>query len=187
MSLNVALAYSKEPWRVERHSAHEGFGLYCDAWGFLAFLNSGAPDEANAQRIVACVNACAGLPTEELERYAKHAPYTAYAALKAECGAFSRQVKDLREALEAVVDSVTPKAEREAIDFARALLSKYDPDGPTPNLVCDYAHLPHSGGGTDHGTACHDLRGYTICDKCYDAIIAAEQREAGNYLKKDSA
>lgn len=28
--------------------------------------------EANARRIVACVNACAGVPTEALEAFAKH-------------------------------------------------------------------------------------------------------------------
>lgn len=74
-------SHSSEPWRVERHSAHEGPGLYCDAWGFLGFFNSGGPDEANARRIVACINACAGLPTEELERIGKHAPFTNYATL----------------------------------------------------------------------------------------------------------
>lgn len=44
----------------------------------------GGPEvaEYNARRIVACVNACSGLPTEELERIATRAPFTAYAELK---------------------------------------------------------------------------------------------------------
>lgn len=48
-----------------------------------------------------------------------------YEALRAERDVLSAQVKDLREALEAVVDSVTPKAEREAIESARAILAKH--------------------------------------------------------------
>lgn len=47
--------------------------------------------------------------------------------------------------------------------------------------TCDYAHLPHSGGGIDHGPATHNLRGYVICDKCYNAIIEAERKEAEYY------
>lgn len=49
---------------------------------------------------------------------------------------------------------------------------------------CDYADLPHSGGGTDHGPIEHHLRGYNICKKCYDAIIAAEKAEEGYYHAK---
>ena len=47
--------------------------------------------------------------------------------------------------------------------------------------VCDYAHLPHSGGGTDHGQVAHSKGGYNICVKCYDAIIEAEKRESAHY------
>jgi hypothetical protein len=42
---------------------------------------------------------------------------------------------------------------------------------------CDYADLPHSGGGTNHGPATHNLRGYHICDKCYNVIIELEKKE----------
>ena len=52
---------------------------------------------------------------------------------------------------------------------------------------CDYAHLPHSGGGTNHGPVAVNLRGYDICQKCYDAITEAEYRESELYERANIA
>ena len=64
--------HTPEPWRTD---AECGFPQDIhDSKGNL-FLRCGSDfdneiyGEANARRIVACVNACAGLPTEVLERY----------------------------------------------------------------------------------------------------------------------
>lgn len=60
--------HTKEPWRVERT------GVYSDAGKCVMGAVCGDPiratSEANARRIVACVNACAGIRTEALEHRA---------------------------------------------------------------------------------------------------------------------
>ena len=61
--------HTPEPWatngtRIESEHSH---GWANDGW-IIAGLE-GPDAEANARRIVACVNTCAGLPTEVLERY----------------------------------------------------------------------------------------------------------------------
>lgn len=70
-------AHSEEPWRVGYLSwpAHDtGSALVIDSAGMFrpcAVYGDGSRNagttEANARRIVACVNACAGIPTELLE------------------------------------------------------------------------------------------------------------------------
>ena len=62
-----------------------------------------------------------------------------------------------------------------------ALLDAPDAARREVKKVCDYARLPHSGGGTDHGQVAHSKGGYNICVKCYDAIIEAEKRESAHY------
>ena len=57
--------HTQEPWKVQHpHAGQRGWEI-ADSSG----LNQISQDvtEANARRIVACVNACAGLPTEQLE------------------------------------------------------------------------------------------------------------------------
>lgn len=61
--------HTPEPWatngtRIESEHSH---GWANDGW-IIAGLE-GPDAEANARRIVACVNVCAGIPTEVLERY----------------------------------------------------------------------------------------------------------------------
>jgi hypothetical protein len=58
--------HTAEPWKVQKpHAGNRGFEI-ADSSG----LNQVCQDvnEANARRIVACVNACRGLPTDELEQ-----------------------------------------------------------------------------------------------------------------------
>jgi hypothetical protein len=65
--------WSKEPWRLEvtpgpvpvtRIISGEGPFLECA----VVEDECDPRDEANYKRIVACVNACAGIPTEALQR-----------------------------------------------------------------------------------------------------------------------
>lgn len=58
--------HTPEPWKVQHpHAGQRGWEI-ADSSG----LNQVSQDvtEANARRIVACVNACRGLPTDELEQ-----------------------------------------------------------------------------------------------------------------------
>ena len=76
--------HTPEPWRIGRFTgpgSYEKVRETCGAMDVVVDTDSGPyvlagcninfPDDAkaNARRIVACVNACAGLPTEVLERY----------------------------------------------------------------------------------------------------------------------
>ena len=62
------MTHTKEPWafngaRIESRDEH---GWANDGW--IVAMNEGPEAIDNARRIVAAVNACAGLPTEALER-----------------------------------------------------------------------------------------------------------------------
>ena len=58
--------HTPEPWIYAMpDSDHEG--IICGRHGGQVI--DGEFNEANARRIVACVNSCAGIPTEVLERY----------------------------------------------------------------------------------------------------------------------
>ncbi|QDJ96142.1 hypothetical protein KE336_gp29 [Aeromonas phage 4_D05] len=71
--------HTPEPWSTEYRERHDGmysqeiFDLSGETIAQLAWYpiklktGVGTNREANARRIVACVNACAGLPTEQLE------------------------------------------------------------------------------------------------------------------------
>ena len=76
--------HTPEPWRIGRFTGPESYEKVRETCGamdvvvdtdsgpyVLAGCNINFPNDAkaNARRIVACVNACAGLPTEVLERY----------------------------------------------------------------------------------------------------------------------
>lgn len=70
--------HTAEPWQV---GVGEDNGLpcvdaydetghlieLCECWGEVVDKFETEQSRANARRIVACVNACAGIPTEELE------------------------------------------------------------------------------------------------------------------------
>lgn len=70
-------AHTKEPWGIS-HDSHDGWPLVMAGGKIIANVNLESfnagvadliemPAEANARRIVACVNACAGIPTDMLE------------------------------------------------------------------------------------------------------------------------
>ena len=64
---NGADNHTPEPWRVAPGADYQS-GLTVDAGARGYVCDTGLGDEplANARRIVACVNACAGIPTEKL-------------------------------------------------------------------------------------------------------------------------
>lgn len=76
MNMNMS-EHTKEPWRLRGYDIDDdvtGDSFIYDGYGDLVCIVQWAPDpqdnaeaKANARRIVACVNACAGMPTEELE------------------------------------------------------------------------------------------------------------------------
>ena len=61
------MKHTPEPWRVDQRDKS---WVICDENHSLTMISDdifGAIDEANAARIVACVNACAGISNEQLE------------------------------------------------------------------------------------------------------------------------
>ena len=63
----ASMTHTKEPWEV----LGSNFPQIVDAKGCVAMMAPDAPmpiQIANAKRIVACVNACAGITTEALEK-----------------------------------------------------------------------------------------------------------------------
>lgn len=65
--------HSPEPWTLAKS------GVSVDAGSVRIRQEPGAPREelaANARRLAACVNACAGISTEDLEKAASLDPYS---------------------------------------------------------------------------------------------------------------
>ena len=72
------------PWELSKHSAHGDYDICAPSYeggdpvGWFLYIGHGLKGydeeelfdefEANARRIVACVNACAGIETETLEK-----------------------------------------------------------------------------------------------------------------------
>lgn len=64
------MSHTKEPWRVCGRTVSGPKGLLIeDSYGeaIAVVHEGGCDDEADARRIVAAVNACAGIPTDALE------------------------------------------------------------------------------------------------------------------------
>ena len=63
--------HSPEPWEIDDEYVQQGDVAICHVLSIDSDIEGdwvrGPITEANARRIVACVNACAGLPTEQLE------------------------------------------------------------------------------------------------------------------------
>jgi len=68
----MSVQHTKEPWQWHAQGEANDYSLLThDGRWVISFRQNGelmpAKQEANARRIVACVNACTGIPTEELE------------------------------------------------------------------------------------------------------------------------
>lgn len=64
--------HTPEPWHIGVRTAHSKRDIYGPQGSIVALADgvfTSLPEaQANARRIVACVNACAGIPLERLER-----------------------------------------------------------------------------------------------------------------------
>jgi len=60
------MSHSPEPWKVEPSDEHEG-RFEIDHAGYGSVPGCDGLFEEDARRIAACVNACAGVPTELIE------------------------------------------------------------------------------------------------------------------------
>jgi hypothetical protein len=107
MHKSTAIEHSKEPWSVYNNgiyiefqdSSMEKIGDVC-ASQFL--INEAASDKSNARRIVACVNACKNISTENLENSANfvdaiNAPLRMLEAVKAENDKLLAELKNIAE------------------------------------------------------------------------------------------
>lgn len=88
--------HTPEPWHVGQH---EGRYIYDEGGLGIAIVTDSGRDLPNARRIVACVNACAGIPTEWIENKAALPLAELKAEVDAELTALREQVADLRAAL----------------------------------------------------------------------------------------
>ena len=90
------MAHTKEPWRIYKHSAahvenENGRGV-CSTGGYADNFSNGAfhdENEANARRIVACVNALAG--------YNPDAVAEVIEALKIMASAFAHEARSIEQ------------------------------------------------------------------------------------------
>lgn len=89
------MEHTKEPWRVSDKSKR----VVCYGHDEVV-INS----EANASRIVACINACAGLDTEQLESSGGIAATAKY--LSVQIASVNRQRDELLAVLEGLLDEV---------------------------------------------------------------------------------
>lgn len=60
--------HTKEPWHTGKNHNAERFIYGEDGWAIAECVQTKDKMFANARRIVACVNACAGIPIEILEQ-----------------------------------------------------------------------------------------------------------------------
>lgn len=104
------IGHTKEPWHVEINEAEDA--NFCDRWPTIHSVDSEIigteglftdieTDKANARRIVACINACAGLSTEMLESAALNPPvksaFNGYITMKEKRDDLLVIVKELRD------------------------------------------------------------------------------------------
>jgi hypothetical protein len=74
--------HSPEPWRFENIPGRKGAGAVRDVGDFVVARTLPEAMPGDARRIVAAVNACAGLPTEALESGVLALAIEALAALR---------------------------------------------------------------------------------------------------------
>lgn len=128
--------HTLEPWEVQAYENSIGLHDWLhirDSRGLVLFSIGGdsVNAKANARRIVACVNACRGIPLKELEELAAIAeennPNVAGVALMAITNADLSDINDeLAEALREVTESLELEVNPECGEIvrARAILAK---------------------------------------------------------------
>lgn len=132
------MEHTKEPWEFvesDDNLASADIVEDCisgsikgDDWYIARIWGDNGAGLANARRIVACVNACIGIPTEDLERFG-------LAALNVTCNKVAAQRDELLMALTGVLawasevagdiaDKVSAEAELKSIEAAYAAIAK---------------------------------------------------------------
>lgn len=90
--------HTPEPWRIESATKKDNWRIIGDNNQVVSTF-SGSMDMANARRIVACVNACAGIGTDHLEL-----ALAGGVTVLQELDRVKQQRDQLRAALEAIAD-----------------------------------------------------------------------------------
>lgn len=117
------MEHAPTPWRVSRANPSPTTGEWMIAGssnGYLAEVRDcgGGSVAANARRIVACVNACAGLDTEQLEKFGLGTAFgTALFDVNAQCD-------ELLAVLERIADTDPEDGTAWFHDVARAVIQK---------------------------------------------------------------
>lgn len=88
------MTHSPEPWQVERNHADKVFGIMSpEVAKHDLDLVCQIDSEADAERIVACVNACQGIPVETLESIARGTSYLKPTPIMDEYETIRRHIK----------------------------------------------------------------------------------------------
>lgn len=113
------MTWTKEPWIVEYMGSDESDVVGASGVSIICGMS-----DANARRIVACVNACAGIPTDALDGGSDE-----YADLSLMIGTLSDQRDELLAALKEVLDgrpSDMYGANHEAYERAESLIARME-------------------------------------------------------------
>lgn len=127
-----SVTHTKEPWSLGEEDRHGDTPINAADWRSLALVVThmhGGEDQcpeglANARRIVACVNACAGIPTDTLELV----PSFERAGIKT-----IREIEQQRDELLSALKDVMLWINNWTPDFT------YDPDWPIDRDRADSA------------------------------------------------
>ena len=121
--------HTKEPWRTDAPSGFPGDVMAGKEMIARTTITEQSNAKANARRIVACVNACAGISTEVLEQ-GIDAVFGLAHNMRQERNALVRQRDELLTALESILAADASENDHEyyrALDLARAAIAKVKP------------------------------------------------------------
>jgi len=103
------MSHTKEPWKIDpveaAHIVTHDLKSIADMCGSYPVTNE------NARRIVACVNACAGVPTEVVEKY------THETALRVALVTQRDEIRQLEQRNAELVEALTQISNYEGKDF----------------------------------------------------------------------
>jgi hypothetical protein len=117
--------HTKEPWSFHAQGDANEYALVTDGnrW-VLSFLQNGeylvSEQEANARRIVACVNACAGIPNAALSQGI--VPVHLFSAVCEQRDANRERIKDLVACVTELISCAHPDRDHAELKRARSLL-----------------------------------------------------------------
>ena len=139
------MEHTKEPWRVELSwiTGSDGKRITCPT---ACMSRDDDENEANERRIVACVNACAGIPTEGLE----NSGFSSDILLK--IATLKQQCDELKKALQWYADRFSNENGKPTV--AQKAIAKWE----KPNAIAQ-GREPHNAKVSGAGTASAGLTG----------------------------